>query len=61
MVSLAQDVVNITEGDNGTFCAVIDDPMIQLDRDVTVILETLRNTALGNVLNLRCLMIDLDL
>lgn len=32
--------MNITEGDIGTFCAVIDDPNVELDRDVSVNLFT---------------------
>ena len=48
-VSLAEEFVNITEGDSGTFCAVIEDSSAQLERNVTVILHTFAGSAEGNV------------
>ncbi len=44
-VSLADESVDILEGDSGRFCAVIDDPTVQLDREVSVTLYTLQKTA----------------
>lgn len=35
-VSLANEVVDIVEGSSGLFCAVIEDPTVQLDRQVLV-------------------------
>lgn len=53
-VSLARDTVDIPEGDTGSFCAVIVDPTVVLERDVPVNLSTMGGTATSEdpVLNL---------
>ena len=38
-------IVEIIEGNKGSFCAVIVDPPNILDRNITVILHTLKGTA----------------
>ncbi len=52
-VSLVEDNVDITEGDNGTFCAVIEDPNLELDRNITVTLHTMEGTAEGDLFLLK--------
>ena len=44
-MTLTNETVEITEGNNGSFCAVIVDPPAMLDRNITVILHTLMGTA----------------
>ncbi len=46
-VSLAEDNVIITEGDNGTFCVVIEDPAVVVDGIISVTLHTMEGTAEG--------------
>ncbi len=48
-VSLAEDNVDIIEGDNGTFCAVIEDPNLELEGNITVTLHTMEGTAEGDL------------
>lgn len=48
-VSLAEELVNITEGETGSFCADIENPMVELERDISVSLFTLEDSATGNV------------
>ncbi len=46
-VSLAEDNVNIIEGDSGTFCAVIEDPAAVVDGSIPITLHTMEGTAEG--------------
>lgn len=46
-ITLANESVEIDEGTSEAFCAVIEDPMAVLERDVTVFLHTLSDTAQG--------------
>ncbi len=48
-VSLTEEFVFIAEGDTGSFCAAIEDPMVELDREVTVFLFTIGDTAEGEL------------
>ncbi len=46
-MSLTEDNVNIIEGDNGTFCAAIEDPAAVVDGIISVTLHTMEGTAEG--------------
>ncbi len=48
-VSLTTENVDIVEGDNGVFCAFIEDPNVVLERNVSVTLNTMEGTAEGDL------------
>ncbi len=46
-LSLVEVNVNIIEGDKGVFCAVIEDPTVVVNRNISVSLHTMEGTAEG--------------
>ncbi len=46
-VTLVEDNVDILEGDNGVFCAEIEDPNVELEQNISVTLSTIEGTAEG--------------